>query len=365
MIRIKNVSHFLETIAPSTYQEAYDNSGLLIGQADDEVTGVIITLDVTEAVIDEAIKNGANLIVAHHPLIFNGIKRLNGNHWVGRCIIKAIKNDIAIYAIHTNLDNVKNGVNGKIAEKLGLKDTRILSSKPSTLTKLVTFAPVDHVSKVLSALYNVGAGEIGNYDHCSFQVDGTGTFRPGEESKAFIGSKGEDESVSEKRIELIFENFKTKQILDALKANHPYEEVAYYLSDLSNINQDVGSGLIGQLQEPMESEKFLLFLKKSMNTPMIRHTEIHKKMIQSVAVCGGAGSFLLKKAIAAKADIFITGDFKYHEFFEADNQVIIADIGHYESEQFTKDLLYDILSKKFTNIALRLSEVETNPIKYL
>ncbi|MFT6868413.1 MAG: dinuclear metal center YbgI/SA1388 family protein [Cyclobacteriaceae bacterium] len=364
-MEINKITKILEALAPPAYQESYDNSGLLVGNPNTIVTGVLITLDVTEEVIDEAIRNKTNLIVAHHPIIFKGIKSITGKHWVERCIIKAIKNDIAIYAIHTNLDNVINGVNAKIAEKLGLVNTRILSPKSEILTKLVTFIPQENSQDVVQCLYDSGAGEIGEYDHCSFQVDGAGTFRPGPESNPHLGAKGENETVNEKRVEVIFPSFKTDKIISALKKSHPYEEIAYYLTSLQNKNQQVGSGMIGELKKPMETEAFLTFLKDKMQTDVIRHTQIHLKEIRTVAVCGGAGSFLLSHAKAAKADVFISGDFKYHDFFEADNEIIIADIGHYESEQFTKDLLYDILSKKLTNIALLLSGVKTNPIKYL
>ncbi|MFH6982345.1 Nif3-like dinuclear metal center hexameric protein [Marinoscillum luteum] len=364
-MRIKDITDFLEQFAPLSYQESYDNSGLLVGDANAEISGIAITLDVTEQVIDEAIHNGDNLIIAHHPLIFKGLKSLTGKHWVERCVIKALKHDIALYAIHTNLDNVHLGVNRKIAEKLSLKNIRILSPKSEILSKLVTFVPHENAQQVLDALYNAGAGQIGQYDHCSFQTEGTGTFRPGEGSSPHIGNHHVDETVSEKRIELIFPSHLKHRIVSALHNSHPYEEVAYYLSTLSNTNQEVGSGIVGDLTSPMDTSEFLRHLKQTMRTDCVRHTPICKEKVSKVALCGGAGSFLLTKAIGAGADVFITGDFKYHDFFEADNRIVVADIGHFESEQFTKDLLYDIISEKFTNIALRLSEVQTNPINYL
>lgn len=363
-MQIKDIIHFLEQFAPLPYQESYDNSGLLVGDASHTLSAAMITLDVTEEVIDDAIAQNCNLIIAHHPLIFKGLKSLTGKHWVERCAIKAIKNDIAIYAIHTNLDHVHLGVNKKICDLIGLTNTKTLSPKSETLTKLTTFIPSHDAEQVLTALYNAGAGAIGNYDHCSFQVEGTGTFRPGEDSNPHIGTPLQDESVKEKRVEVIFPNFMSGKILSALNQSHPYEEVAYYLTPLLNKNQDVGGGMVGILKEPEESRAFLKRLKDTFKAGSIRHTKIHTDQIKKVAVCGGAGSFLLGKAIRSGADIFITGDFKYHEFFEADNQIIIADIGHFESEQFTKELLYDIISEKFTNIALRLSEVQTNPINY-
>ena len=364
-MQIKNIIQFLEQFAPLPYQESYDNSGLLVGDRSAELTSALLTLDVTEAVIDEAIANNCNMIIAHHPLIFKGLKSITGKHWVERCVIKAIKNDIAIYAIHTNLDHVHLGVNKMICDKIGLTNLKTLSPKSEVLTKLTTFIPTADTQTVLDTLYAAGAGEVGNYDHCSFQVTGTGSFRPGEDSNPHIGTTNQDEQVSENRVEVIFPTFLSGKILNALNQAHPYEEVAYYLTPLSNKNQEVGSGMVGQLSEPVETSTFLQSLQETFKAQGIRYTNIHKNTIQKVAVCGGAGSFLLNRAISSKADIFITGDFKYHDFFEADNQIIVADIGHFESEQYTKDLLYDILSEKFTNIALRLSEVQTNPINYL
>lgn len=364
-MEIKDITNYLEQIAPPVYQESYDNSGLLVGDPNAKVKGVLFTLDVTEDVIEEAIATGNNLIIAHHPLIFKGLKKLTGVHWVERCVILAVKNDIAIYAIHTNLDHVHTGVNRKIAEKLGLQNLSILSPKTETLSKLVTFIPPENVERVLKAMYEAGAGKIGNYDHCSYQIDGTGTFRPGDEANPHIGATNKDETVSEKRVEVLFPSFLSGKILTALKSSHPYEEVAYYLSALDNANQEVGAGMVGELVESVDASDFLQAIKLKMKTTHIRHTSLCKQRVQKIAVCGGAGSFLLQKAIAAGADMFITGDFKYHDFFEADSKLIIADIGHYESEQFTKELLYDIIREKFTNIALRLTEVETNPIKYL
>ncbi|WP_421878417.1 Nif3-like dinuclear metal center hexameric protein [Marinoscillum sp.] len=364
-MQIKDIIQFLEHFAPLPYQESYDNSGLLVGDSSAELSKALLTLDVTESVIDEAIASKCNLIIAHHPLIFKGLKSLTGKHWVERCVIKAIKHDIAIYAIHTNLDNVHLGVNKRICDKIGLSNVQTLSPKSEVLTKLTTFIPPTDSPRVLEALYQAGAGEVGNYNHCSFQVDGTGTFRPGEGTNPHIGTQNTDETVVEKRVEVIFPSFLSGKILNALQEAHPYEEVAYYLTALANKNQEVGSGMIGELSQEMDTRDFLLKLKETFKSGCVRHTNVHQEKVRKIAVCGGAGSFLLQKAIRAKADVFITGDFKYHDFFEADERVIVADIGHFESEQYTKDLLFDILSEKFTNIALRLSEVQTNPINYL
>lgn len=364
-MQIKDITNYLEGLVPLALQESYDNCGLLVGNPTNEVRGITLTLDVTEAVIEDAISAGDNVIIAHHPLIFKGLKSLTGKHWVERCVIKAIQNDIAIYAIHTNLDNYHLGVNRKIADMLGLTDVQTLKPKDQLLTKLTTFVPEENTQEVLDALFAAGAGSIGAYDHCSFRVKGTGSFRPGTAANPHIGSQNVDEYVQEHRIEVLLPKHDTHGVLNALKQAHPYEEVAYYLTPLSNMHQDVGSGMIGSLPSSMQAADFLSFLKDRMQTACVRHTAITKDQVTKIAVCGGAGSFLLRDAIRAGADVFITGDFKYHEFFEADGKTIIADIGHYESEQFTKELLYDILSEKFTNIALRLSDVQTNPIKYL
>ncbi len=364
-MKISDIIKALEQWAPPSYQESYDNAGLLTGNRGDALTGVLVSLDCTEAVVDEAIQNHCNLIVAHHPIIFRGLKSITGKNYVERTIIKAIKNDIAIYAIHTNLDNVHTGVNRKIADQLGLLNPTILAPKKELLNKLVVFVPKPNTQNVLDALYKAGAGEIGNYDHCSFTMSGTGTFRPNDAANPTIGHQNVDETVEEDRIEVIFENHKTGGILNALKQAHPYEEVAYYLTQLQNVNQEVGSGMVGRLEAPMQTHEFLHLLKEKMQTGCVRHTPIHQEKVQKIAVCGGAGSFLLSKAKSVGADVFITADFKYHEFFDADGKIIIADIGHYESEVFTKELISEYLSEKLTNIAPLLSKVDTNPLKYL
>ncbi len=363
---ISDIIKVLEEAAPPVYQESYDNSGLIVGKSTWECSGAIICLDAIESVVDEAIAKGANLIIAHHPIVFKGLKKINGNNYVEKIIIKAIKHDIAIYAIHTNLDNMLYmGVNTMICNRLGLKDREVLDPKQQLLKKITAFVPHNQTEKVLNALYEAGAGQIGNYKNCSFTSTGEGTFTPNDDANPSIGSLGNAEKVHENRIELIFEAYKENKIIAALKFAHPYEEVAYYLHSLDNQNREVGAGMVGVLDTPIVTDYFFEYLKSKMNVKMVRHTALCKDTIQRVAVCGGSGSFLLSKAIRQKADIFITSDFKYHEFFDADNQIIIADIGHYESEQFTKELIFDILSKKITNFAFQLSEVNTNPVNYL
>jgi len=365
MTKIKDIVQYLGTVAPPAYQEGYDNANLITGNKQDEVKGILVTLDCTEPVIDEAIAKGCNVIVAHHPIIFKGLKSLTGKNYVERTVIKAIKNDIAIFAIHTNLDNVQHGVNARIGHQLGIKTCRILAPKREILSKLVFFVPEKDRSQVVDAIYKMGAGEIGNYSECSFNVTGTGTFKPNDKANPHIGENNKLETVDEVRVEIMLPAYLESNVLNAMKKAHPYEEVAFYITPLTNENQEVGAGMIGELEEAMEPFEFLNYLKDSMALQCIRHTAPINRKIKKVAWCGGAGSFLLSKAINAGADAFITGDFKYHEFFDADQKLIIADIGHYESEVYTKELLHDILTKKFTTFATNLSETVTNPISYL
>ncbi len=365
MSRIKDIIQHLENLAPLAYQESYDNAGLLTGNPDTSVTGVLITLDITEEVVTEAINLGCNLIIAHHPIIFKGLKALTGKTYVERTIIAAIKNDVALYATHTNLDNIQTGVNKKICDRIGLINTKIMVPKTNTLSKLVTFVPQANVEAVKKALFEAGAGQIGNYSDCSFSVSGHGTFTPNEKAKPTIGQNKVPETVAEIRIEALLPTYKSNVILAALRAAHPYEEVAYYLNTIDNTNQEVGSGMIGELPMALKSLDFLMFLKEKMALTTIKHTALCKDNVLKVAVCGGSGSFLLNAAIRAQADVFVTADFKYHEYFDAENNIIIADIGHYESEVFTKDLIYDILTKKFSKFAVNLSKTVTNPISYL
>jgi dinuclear metal center YbgI/SA1388 family protein len=322
-------------------------------------------LDAIEEVIDEAIEKKCNMVLAHHPIVFSGLKSLTGKNYIERTIIKAIKNDIAIYAAHTNLDNVLEGVNQKIAQKLSLKNIQILEPKKGLLKKLYTYIPVSHTEIVRSALFEVGAGNIGKYSECSFKVSGEGTFKGNGDSNPFIGEKEKLQVEKEDKVEFIFPSYLERALLKKLFEVHPYEEVAYEIITLDNYHQEIGSGVIGELEAPMNTMEFLESLKIQMQTSLVRYTEPIQEKIQRIAVCGGAGSFLLNTAIAKKADVFITGDFKYHQFFDADGQIVIADIGHFESEQFTIELFYEILIKKFPNFALYLTKVITNPIKYI
>ena len=361
---IAQITQFLETTAPSFLQENYDNTGLITGDADWNCTGIIISLDATEEVVQEAIEKKCNLIVAHHPIIFSGLKKITGRNYVEKTIITAIKNDIAIYAIHTNLDNMLSGVNAKIADKLGLINRQILQPKNNTLKKLFTFVPVEHAEKLRSAIFAAGGGQISNYSECSFNTPGSGTFKAGEGTNPFAGKMGERHIEEEIKIEAIFPAWLQKPIFYAMMAVHPYEEVAYDIVALDNTNATVGSGLIGELPQPMAAKDFLQNIKENFNISVIKHTALTGKPVKKVALCGGAGSFLIGAAIVAGADFYISSDIKYHDFFDANGKLVIADIGHYESEQFTIDLLFDILSEKFTTFAVLKTGVNTNPVQY-
>lgn len=364
-MQIKDIIQEIEQFAPLPYQESYDNCGVQVGNIQQECTGVLLTLDITEAVIEEAQSRNCNLIIAHHPLIFSGIKRITGKNMIERCIIKAISHNITLYAAHTNVDNMQAGVNRKIAEKLGLVNCRILRPTSQNLYKLYTYVPYDHADTVRDALFAAGAGQIGNYGECSFNLQGRGTFKGNEVSNPTIGvAGGPREVVDEVKIEVLVPVHLKQAILAALKKSHPYEEVAYELVQLANTNQTIGAGMIGELAEPADWNDFFHRIKEVMQAGCIRHTGIVKEKIRTVAVCGGSGSFLLPDAIAAGADIFITADYKYHQFFEAEQRIIIADIGHYESEQFTVEIFDAIINKKFPNFAVYLSTTKTNPINY-
>ena len=364
-MKLKEIVIFLDQLAPFSLQESYDNSGIQVGRADAEVTGALLTIDVTEEVLDEAIKQKINLIISHHPLIFQGIKSITGKNMVERIVVKAIRNDINIVSVHTNIDAVTGGVNSKICDKLGLVNRKILNPVQGELLKLVFFVPVEQADQVRDSVFKAGAGVIGNYDCCSFNASGKGSFRAGEGTNPAVGKKGELHFENELRIETIFPKFKKSEILSALLNSHPYEEVAYDLYPLENKWDQAGMGMIGSLEEAMEEHEFLNGLKKIFNSGCIKYSAMLNKKIKKVAVCGGSGSFLIKTAISAGADAFVSGDIKYHQFFEAEKKILIADIGHFESEQFTKELFYESLTKKFPKFALRLSEVITNPINYL
>lgn len=364
MPTVNDICSILEKLAPTAYQESYDNAGLLVGDKNMSLTGVLFAVDITEEVLEDALSKGVNMVVAHHPIIFRGLKRLTGADYVQRTVIKALQHNIALYASHTNLDSVQGGINTKLCEKLGLEHIKVLAPKENSLLKLVTFVPHSHVQKVSDALFDAGCGHIGNYDNCSFNTKGTGTFRPLDNSIPFVGKPNELHEEEETRIETILPHYLLQQVLQALRQTHPYEEIAYDVYELHKQNTSVGIGCIGELPKAIPTKDFLAFLKQTFSLKLLRHTSLCKKEIRKVAVCGGSGHFLLQNAKNAKADIFITGDFKYHDFFEADKQLIIADIGHYESEHCCMEIFNELITENLPNFATYFTNVDTNPIKY-
>lgn len=365
-MKIAEITDFIETVAPLAMQESYDNAGLIVGNKQTEATGALICLDVTEEVVDEAIDLGFNLIIAHHPFVFGGLKKFSGGSAIERTLIKAIKNDVAVYAAHTNLDNMLvNGVNSKIASKLGLVDTKILSPMDGNLRKIVVFVPTENAEAVRNAMFSAGAGCIGNYSQCSYNLQGQGTFKAEEGCNPYVGAIGETHFEPETRIETIAPKHLVSKVVNAMLSVHPYEEPAFDIYPVDNSYSMAGSGIIGTLPQPENAQSFLLRVKKIFGCGVIRHTQLPEKPIQKVAVCGGAGSFLINDAMRAGADILLTADIKFHQFFDARYPFVLADIGHYESEQFTKELFYELVTGKFSNFAVRLTKVNTNPIKYV
>ncbi|NRD20913.1 Nif3-like dinuclear metal center hexameric protein [Winogradskyella eckloniae] len=362
---IQDVINHLHNLAPLAYAEDFDNVGLLVGDKNNKVSGILVTLDTLEAVVDEAIEKKCNLIVSFHPIIFSGLKKLTGKTYVERVVIKAIQHQIAIFSIHTALDNAYNGVNSIICNQLELTHKKILIPQSGTIKKLQTYVPTANAEALRSALFSAGAGALGNYESCSFNVEGQGTYLGNEHANPVIGKKGELHTENETAISVTFQKHLEPQLLKALFAAHPYEEVAYEISTLENTNQKIGMGMIGELKTAMKTEDCLKYIKTKMNTACIRHSKSLNKPIQRIAVLGGSGSFAISAAKAANADLLVTSDLKYHDFFTAENDIVLADIGHYESEQFTKSFLVDYLSKKITNFAIILSKTNTNPIKYL
>ncbi len=363
-MKIAAIIDHLESIAPASLQEDYDNAGLITGSADWDCTGAIISLDATEEVVLEAVERKCNLVIAHHPIVFRGLKKINAKNYAARAVIAAIKNDIAIFAIHTNLDHVADGVNGMIARRLGLINTSVLAPKSGLLKKLQVFVPLAQAEQVRNALFEAGAGHISNYSECSFNTPGTGTFTAGEGSRPFVGQPGKRHQEEEIKIETILPAWLEGKIITAMKAVHPYEEVAYDLLPLTNQHDKTGAGMKGELPTPMEEAAFLAHIQQVFGVPVVRHTPLTGRPVKKVAICGGAGSFLISNAIAAGADFFITADVKYHEFFDANGCLVIADVGHYESEQFTVALLAGFLQEKFPTFAALKTGVKTNPVNY-
>ena len=363
-MKVKDIIAPLEELTPLNYAESFDNVGLLVGDAEQEVTGVLITLDTLEPVIDEAIAIGSNLIISFHPIIFSGLKSLTGKTYVERVVMKAIQHHIAIYSMHTALDNQFEGVNASICDRLGLQNRRILIPQPHTIQKLITYVPKADAEMLSKALFAAGAGNIGNYAECSFNIEGNGTYKGNDASHPTIGTPNVFHTEAETQIGVIFPKHLQSTILKALLQNHPYEEVAYEIYSLENNHQHIGMGMIGELSEAMSETNFLALLQERMQAKGIRHSTLRGKPIKKVAVLGGSGAFAIENAKRAGADIFVSADFKYHDFFKAEGQILLADIGHYESEQYIKLLLFEFLSKKIPTFAVSISKVDTNPIKY-
>ena len=364
-MKIKDILAVLEAMAPLAYAEDFDNVGLLTGNADADATGVLVCHDALEEVIDEAITKGYNLVVCFHPILFNGLKKITGKNYVERAVIKAIKNDIAIYAVHTALDNHKQGVNKIFCDVLGLTNTKILIPKEGFIKKLVTYTTLNNHETLRQALFTAGAGSIGNYSNCSFNSNGTGTYKGNEDSNPQIGNRGEFVEANEIRIEVTFEKHLESKILKALFANHIYEEVAYEIYSLNNTHQNIGMGMTGTLPQPMGEKDFLQFVKDKMGAHGIRHSAYTGKPVSKVAVLGGSGSFAIKAAITAGADVFLTADLKYHQFYEAEGRLLLADIGHFESERYTQNYIAQYLGAHTQGISINVTEVDTNPVKYL
>ena len=363
-MQIADIGQYLETLSPLSFQEDYDNCGFLAGDPAWEFQKALLCLDLTEEVMKEAVRKQCNLVISHHPFIFKGLKKLIPGRPETAIITHAIMNRIAVYAIHTNLDNTLRGLNAYVFSKLGISQYKILSPRQDQLLKLVTFCPTNHAEKVRDALFDAGAGHIGNYDRCSYNLEGDGTFRASALANPFVGEKNALHVERETRIEVIFPGYLERTIVTALVAAHPYEEVAYDLYPLKNADTRSGAGLIGELEQPMAQSRFLELVKQILEIPVIRHSAFHASKIKTVALCTGSGSFLIPGAVISGADAYLTADLKYHDFFEAGKKMLLADIGHYESEQWVKGWLYDVLIEKFPTFAFLISEVNTNPVNY-
>lgn len=361
---IKEIIDAIEEFAPLSLQEDYDNAGLVCGDPTQEVSSILICIDITEEVVDEAILGGQNLILSHHPLFIQSLKNIRPDSYVKRCLIKAIKHDICMYAAHTNMDSVTNGVSGKMADKLELINREVL--KPTgKLYNLSFYTPRSYAEKVRNAVLDTGAGFIGNYSRCSFSHSGTGSFRAEEHARPFVGEIGQEHLEEEIKTEITVPAHLLNKSTKALLQTHPYEEPVWNIIPLNNADPRVGFGIVGELEEEVDTYELLQHIKNIFHCNLIRHTAVHKSRIKKIAVCGGSGAFLTAAAIAAQADLYVSGDFKYHDFFLAENRIIMADIGHYESEQYTKEIFYELVTKKISKFAVQFSKTYTNPINYL
>ena len=364
-MKVSEIVSFFEKMAPLFHQESYDNSGLQIGNLNTEITSVTLCLDVTHDIVDECIENGSNVIVSHHPMIFKGLKNINLGKESGLLIEKIIKNDISVYSIHTNIDNQINGINGMICNMLNIVNLKPLQPAQQGFVKIATFVPVDYANNVRQAFFDAGGGHIGNYDSCSFNISGNGTFRALDGSNPFVGSVGEIHNADEIRVETIVPVFMQNAVIEAIKKSHPYEEVAYDIFPLLNTSDNVGAGVIGVLEQKENLFEFLKNVKQKFNLNVLRHNAVKDKKIEKVAVCSGSGAFLINQASKLKADLYLTGDLKYHDFFSNDSSLTIADIGHFESEQIFCELIFNALKEKFPNFAVQIAKSVSNPVKYL
>ncbi|MBK9390625.1 MAG: Nif3-like dinuclear metal center hexameric protein [Bacteroidetes bacterium] len=364
-MKLKEITGYLDSSIPLSYQEDYDNSGLQVGDPDREVNSALIALDVTDEIIEEAVDSGCDLIISHHPLIFSGIKRLSGRNFTEKLVIKAVKGDIAVYSAHTNLDIFNGGVSRKMAEKLNLQNVKVLSPLKGKLLKLVTYIPENYLDAVRESVFEAGAGVIGNYDYCGFVTHGTGSYRGNESTNPFAGEKGKLHFEKEIRFETILLSHLRGRVIRALLDSHPYEEVAYDIYSLENNNVDIGLGCTGELNDAAGEKEFLELVRNIFGSKGLRHSKLTGKSIKKIALCGGSGASLLREAISSGADAYITGDIKYHNYFDAESKVLLVDAGHYETEKFSSEIIYDLIIKKFPKFAVRFSKTDTNPINYL
>lgn len=364
MTKISEVIACIEQMAPLAYQESWDNSGVQVGDVSQEVKSVLLCVDITEATLNEAIERGANLVISHHPLIFKGIKKLIGRNYIERVIIKAIQHNIVLYSAHTNMDKCMGGVNFRIAQKLGLKNIRVLAPEENYLYKVVTYVPHEFAEAVRQAMWMAGAGTIGAYDCCSYSSEGSGTFRASEGCKPFVGEIDKLHTEPELRIEMIVPKDKIDRVVAAIHAAHPYEEPAIDVLPLANEYNRMGLGCVGDLENEITENAMLQYIRKKLGVQYIRHTKTTDKKVSRVALCGGSGAEFLSLAMREKAGIYITADVKYHDFFNAENQIVIADIGHFESEQCIKEVFYEQISKNFINFAILMAECDKSPVQY-
>jgi dinuclear metal center YbgI/SA1388 family protein len=341
----------IEEIIYPSWQEHYDNAGFQIGNPTDELTGVVVSLDVTFDVLNFAVQEGANLIISHHPMFFHPLKNILLDNERGKLVAYCIENKLNIYSIHTNLDKSALGINYSIAEELGLKNIETLAPEKGYLKKLVTFCPHEFADKVRDAIFQAGAGVIGNYDSCSYNVEGYGTFKGNEQTNPFVGEKGKLHKEPETRIETIFPAEKEAKVIEALLTSHPYEEVAYDIYSLDNIWPQVGLGAVGYLFQPMPLDVFLQEVKRIFEVPFVKYSKGFQTEIKRVAVCGGTGISLLSRAVASGADVFITSDIKYHDFQQAYGKIHLIDVGHYEMEMLGMKKIYEYIFKLLHNFA--------------